>query len=166
MTDEQYQAKNWLMRIQDYAGKVDAARRTLEMLEHRLHRGVMNYEGYTGRRDPITAQAAHDDALMDYSMQAERLEQAQREYFAVMITTREVLEVLPMSIKPLAIDRYINGLNWQELEKIYEYSRPQLYRFNSNILTQVAEVLNIKKTELTITANPKSSAQHELITSP
>lgn len=166
MTDEQYQAKNWLMRIHDYADKVDTERRTLEMLKHRLHRGVMNYEGYTGRRDPIVAQAAHDDAVIDYSMQAERLEQAQREYVAVMITTREVLDALPMSIKPLAIDRYINGLKWQELIKIYNYSNAQVHRLNNDILTQVAELLNMKKTQLTITETPKSSAQHELITSP
>jgi len=158
MTDEQYQAKNWLMRIHDYASKVDAERRTLEMLKHRLHRGVTNYEGFTGRRDPMTAQAAHDDALIEYSMQAERLEQAEREYIAVMDTTREVLEALPIKYRALAIDRYINGLKWQELIKIYNYSNAQVHRLNNDILTHVAEVLNIKKTPLTITKTQKTKA--------
>ena len=156
MTDEQYQAKNWLMRLSDYAQKVNAEKRTLEMLQTRLYRGVANYENYTGRKDPLTARAAHEDALIEVSEQAARVEKAQKEYIAELTITREVLEALPAHFRPLAIDRYINGLKWGQLEKTYPYSIAELYRQNNVILEHVAEILNAKKTPLIITPDKRT----------
>lgn len=148
MTNEQYQAKNWLMRLSNYADKLNAERRTLEMLQNRLYRGVANYDNYTGRKDPLTARAAHEDALIEFSEQAARVEKAQKEYIAELNTTREVLEGLPIELKPLAFDRYINGSKWKELERIYPYSIAELYRQNNEILERVAQILKAKNTPL------------------
>ena len=158
MTNEQYQAKNWLMRIPDYAAKVDAERRTLEMLQSRLYRGVANYDNYTGRKDPMTARAAHEDALIEVSMQAERVEKAQKEYIAELNTTRATLEALPAHLKALAIDRYLNGIKWDKLEKIYPYCRSELYRQNIDILEHVAQILKAEQTPLIITPDKKQEA--------
>ena len=157
MTNEQYTAKNWLMRLTDYAAKVDAERRTLEMLQHRLYRGVAHYDG-PGRHDPDAARAAHETALLDFSEQAARVEKAQKAYMAELEITREILETLPTYLRPLAIDRYINGQKWKELEKIYPYSIAELYRQNNEILEHVAEILNAKPTKLIITQNKAQQA--------
>ena len=156
MTNEQYTAKNWLMRLNDYAHKVDAERRALEVLQNRLYKGVSNYEGNTGRKDPLSARAAHEDALIEYSEQAARIEKAQKEYIAELTITREVLEALPVELQALAIDRYINGYKWGYLEKVYPYSSAELYRQNNIILEHVAEILNAKKTPLIITRDKRT----------
>lgn len=159
MTDAQYTAKVWLSRLNDYADKLKAEKRTLEMLQTRLFRGVSNYDGYTGRADPMTRRAAHEDALIDFSEQTARVEKAQKEYLAEVAITREVIEAIPIDLQALAIDRYINGYKWEQLEDLYHYGKSMLFRFNADILDNVAEVLAVKKVKLEITTiNRKRTA--------
>lgn len=164
MTDAQYTAKIWLLRLNDYADKLKAERRTLEMMQDRLCRSVSKYEGYTGRADPILARAAHDDALIELSLQAERVEKAQRVYIAELEITKQVIDAIPADLQPLAIDKYINGVKMDKLEKLYNYGKTQLYTFCGRILDNVAEVLNAKKTELIITTTTTGGAH--IITAP
>lgn len=149
MTDEQYQAKNWLMRVNDYADKLEAERRTLEMLQSRLYKGVANYDGFTGRKDPATARAAHEDALLEFSEQSARVEKAQKEYLRELAITREVIGLIPLSLQGLAIDRYINGFKWDKLEDLHHYGQSMLFRYNTDILNHVAQILKAKQTPLT-----------------
>ena len=157
MTDEQYQAKEWLMRIFDYADKLDAERRTLEMLQTRLYKGVSNYGGFMGRKDPSTAQASHEDALIEFSEQSARVEKAQIEYMHELKTTREVLELLPLNLQPLAINRYINGYKWDKLEEIHHYGKSMLFVLNRDILKSVAQILKAKQTPLTPNTKPQEA---------
>lgn len=156
MTDEQYQAKKWLMRLDEYAQKLNAEKRTLEMLQDRLYKGVSNYDGPTGRRDPISARAAHEDALISFSEQAAKVEKAQKEYYAELQLRHEVIDAIPQKLQGLAIDRYINGIKWEKLADLYNYSRSNVFEINKQILDNVAEVLNAKKTTLIITQTNKA----------
>ena len=156
MTDEQYQAKTWLMRLDDYAKKLNAEKRTLEMLQDRLYKGVSKYDGPTGRKDPTTARAAHEDALIDFSEQAAKVEKAKAEQYAELQLRHEVIDAIPQKLQGLAIDRYINGIKWEKLADIYNYSRSNVFEINKQILDNVAEVLNAKKTPLIITQTNKA----------
>ena len=158
MTDAQYTAKNWLMRLRGYEDRLNAEKRTLEMLQSRLFKGVSNYGAYNGRRDPETARAAHEDALIEFSEQTARVEKAQKEYIAEVSITREVIDAIPLELRGLAIDRYINNIKWENLTDIYNYGHSQLFKFNTVILDKVAEVLNAKTTQLTITENTRKQA--------
>lgn len=156
MTDEQYHAKNWLMLLRDYENKLKAEQRTLEILKQRLFKGVTNYEA-PGRHLDITAtRGAYEDTLADFSEQAQRIEKAQREYIAEMQLRREVIDAIPANLQALAIDRYINGFKWDRLEQLHPYSIAELHRQNIKILDNVAQILNTKKTPLTITPNQRS----------
>lgn len=158
MTNEQYTAKNWLMLLRDYEDKLKAEKRTLEILEQRLFRGVTNYNGTAGHIDTDAARAAHEDALADYSEQLQRIEKAQRVYIAEMHLRREVIDAIPFNLQALAIDRYINGFKWDRLEKLHPYSIAELYRQNTKILEHVAQILNAKQTPLTITQDERQEA--------
>ena len=150
MTDAQYFAKDWLLKLQDYEQKLKAEKRTLEMLQSRLYKGVSSYDGDTGRADPVVRRAAHEDALINYSMQAQRVEKAQAEYLAELEIRREVIEAIPVKLQALAIDKYINGVKNDRMEKIYNYGKSQLYIYYGQVLEHVAEVLNAKPTILKI----------------
>ena len=147
------------MRLNDYADKVEAEKRTLEMLQTRLYKGVSKYDAFNGSKDPLTARAAHEDALIDFSQQCARVEKAQKEYLAELEITREVLEAIPAHLTALAIDRYINGIKWGKLEQIYHYGSSMLFRFNAEILDNVAEILNAKKPNLIITQDKREKAE-------
>lgn len=149
MTDKQLYAKRWLNRLNDYELLLQAERRTLEVLETRLYKGVSCYE-ITGQCDRITANAKNDNNLYDYSNQVSRVEKAQAYYLSELAKVRGVLEQLPDELKPLAIDRYINGLKWEKLAELYKYSDAQIYRKNTAILNRVAQILAPDPIELQI----------------
>lgn len=149
MTDKQLYAKRWLNRLNDYELLLQAERRTLEVLETRLYKGVSCYET-TGQCDRITANAKNDNNLYDYSNQVSRVEKAQAYYLSELAKVRGVLEQLPDELKPLAIDRYINGLKWEKLTELYKYSDAQIYRKNTAILNRVAQILAPDPIELQI----------------
>lgn len=144
MTDAQYYAKQWLTRAEVLGRKVEVERRTLGVIQNRLASGVSNYE-YHSKADAITAREAHENALIDYSLQTKRLEDAQAAYMDAVEETREVIDQLPAQYIPLAIDRYINGIKWEKLEELHCYSSSQLFEHNKKILTCVAEILEDRK---------------------
>ena len=158
MTDKQYTAKLWLTRLENYAAKLKTEKRTLEILENRLYKGVSRYEGYTGRADPMQAQAAHEDAMLAYSEQAERIQKAQADYLRELKITREVLEQLPGLLSAIATDRYINGLKWENIEKLYNYGHAQLFRLNGDILEHVADILAATNTPIIVTTDNMQQA--------
>ena len=150
MTDAQFVAKEWLIKLQEYEQKLKAEKRTLEMLEDKLYKGVSHYEGDTGRTDPLMRRAAHEDALIDFSEQTARVEKAQAVYIAELELRHEVINAIPENLQALAIDKYINGLKLEKLKEIYHYEQSQLYIYFGRILDNVAEVLNAKPTILRI----------------
>lgn len=158
MTDEQYKAKKWLMRLRDYSQNLKTEEHTLFILKTRINGGVVNYYSYTGRRDPIVSRAAYEDAIIDYSEQAARVEKAQKEYIAEMISTRNLFDSLPIELRGLAIDKYLNDLKIEQLIKIYELSRAEIMRQNIEILEHVAQILKAKNTPLIINQDKKQEA--------
>lgn len=148
MTDSQMLAKNWLLSLHDYAEILKAEKRTLEMLEAKLYRGVSSYE-YKGPRDFDRSRAAHEDALAAYSAQIVRTEKAQKNYITALEQTQRVIAKLPAKLQALAIDKYINMLPQRDLEKIHHYQRSQIFNLCRKILDRVAEILAADKTELT-----------------
>ncbi len=149
MTAAQMYAKNWLFRLKDYEDILKSEKNTLEMLEARLYRGVSNYGGYTGRSDYIVAQAAHDDAIIALSLQADRVEITQRAYLNELEKTRAVIRQIPLHLQAMITDKYINCLNEREMEKRYNYGKSQLYRYLREALTAIAEVLNAEQISIT-----------------
>lgn len=158
MTDKQLFAKDWLTYLEDLAEKLKAERRTLEFLQNRLCSGVSKYDSFAGRSDLIVSQAAHDDAQISISMQRERIEKAQRNYISRLETTRKVLEQIPPRMQAIAIDRYINGIKWEKLETLHNYSKSQLFNINRKILNCVADILSANKTNLTTSAKQEATA--------
>ena len=158
MTDSQMLAKNWLLTLQDYAEILKAEKRTLEMLELRLYKGVSSYDDYHARRDKITSNSAHEDALAAYSEQLERTEKAQKFYISALHQTQAVIAQLPPELQSLAIDKYINHLPQRDLEKVHNYGRSQIFNLCRRILDRVAEILAANKTELVITPRVRHEA--------
>lgn len=141
MTDSAYHAKLWLLRLSDLSKKVEAERRTLEMLEAKLYRGVSSYDGIHYRIDPTQAQANHEENLLSFSFQLQRVEKAQNKYLHELEITQNVMEELPDMLAALLTDRYINGIKWQKLLDVYHYEKTQLFEYNQKALEQLAEVL-------------------------
>lgn len=148
MTDSAYHAKNWLLRLSDLSKKVEAERRTLEMLEAKLYKGASSYDCIHYRIDPSQAQANHEDNLLSFSFQLQRVEQAQNKYLHELEITQNVMEELPDMLAALLTDRYINGIKWQKLLDVYHYEKTQLFEYNAKALELLAKVLEEK--EITI----------------
>lgn len=143
MTDAQYRAKQWLTRTEVLGRKVEVERRTLAVIQNKLSGGVSSYETRP-KVDAYRAMEAHENALIDYSLQTKRVESAQAAYIDALTETREVLEQLPPQYVPLAIDRYINGIKWEKLEELHNYSSSQLFEHNKRILDYVARILEAR----------------------
>lgn len=145
MTDAQLRAQNWLYRLQDYEQIYKAEKNTLETLHARLYGGVAKYDN-TGRgaSDPILSQAARNDALIAFSMQAEKMERAHAEYIKQLQITQSVIDKLPPQYRALATDKYINRKKQEELEEIYHYGHTRLTYFYGVILKNVAAILENK----------------------
>lgn len=145
MTDSAYHAKNWLLRLSDLSKKVEAERRTLEMLEAKLYKGVSSYDCIHYRIDPSQAQANHEDNLLSFSFQLQRVEQTQNKYLHELEITQNVMEELPDMLAALLTDRYINGIKWQKLLDVYHYEKTQLFEYNAKALELLAKVLEEKE---------------------
>ena len=152
MTDRQFTAKQWLNRLQTHDEILKAERRTLEMLEAKLYKGVAIYEGSGAHIDAFTAHSAQEDALADYSAQIDRIQAAENAYLKEVEQTHKIIEQIPEELQAVAIDRYINGISWEKLEIIHCYSRSSLMRHNLLILDSIADILSATTTELTLTA--------------
>ena len=160
MTDAQYRAQNWLYRLQDYEQIYNAEKNTLETLHDRLYGGVSKYESdNTGHRDPILSQAARNDALLAFSMQAEKMEKAHAEYIKQIQITQSVIDKLPPKYRALATDKYINRKKQEELEELYHYGHTRLTYFCGVILSHIAEILEGKPEVIPPKKTKKTAAQ-------
>lgn len=142
MTDECFRAKIWLSRTFDLMSKVEAEQRTLLVLQNKLGSGVRNYDSLGIARDLDSAVRRHEDLLLEFSLQNERIEKTQLLLFQELGRTRNVIERLSKPIyQAIATDRYINNLKWKEIEKNYSYSSSEIYRFHEYLLAEVFEII-------------------------
>lgn len=139
-------AQEWLNRNYNAHKQLDADRRTLEIMENRLQSGVARYQSDgTESHDADAAKTRHDDALLDYSMQKDKVEKEERRLIKETVKTREAIDKLSdPSQKAVAIDRYINRLRWEDIAKLEHVSIAQVYRLNTAMLEKMAEILKFK----------------------
>ena len=138
-------AQSWLNRNYNAHKQLDADKRMLEIMENRLQSGVTRYESDgTESRDADAAKARHDDALLEYSMQRQKVEKEERRLIREMVKTRNAIDLLDdPAQKAIAIDRYINRLRWEDIATLEHVSIAQVYRINATMLEKMADILKI-----------------------
>lgn len=142
MREDRYLAKQWLSRTFDLASKVEAEKRTLMVIKSKLGTGVRNYDDYGKFSDFESSVHRHEDLLIEFSLQNERIEKTQRELFFELDRTRRVIDKLSKPIyQAIATDRYINNLKWKDIEKNYHYGCSEIYRIHDRILEEVFQII-------------------------
>ena len=143
MKNEAYRAKNWLNRNYYLSRQLDADQRMLEIMRNRLGSGVARYESDGSEsHDPDRAKARHDDALLEYSLQMEKVEQEAKKLNEEDIKTRRAIaELSDPTLKAIAVDRYINRLKWEAIAALEHRSVAQVYRDHKTMLERMAEIL-------------------------
>lgn len=146
MTDDMYHAKTWLNRCYNKAKQLEADRRMLEIMQSRLGANVSKYDSDgTEAHDPEAAKARHDDALLDYSLQCNKVEKDAQSLSAEMTKTRRAIDELSdPAHQAVAIDRYINRFKWEDIAKLEHISIAQVFRVHSAMLERIAPILRHK----------------------
>lgn len=145
MTDECFRTKQWLRRAHKFALKVEADKRMLEILANRINSGVANYENTGASIDREDARKNKEDALLTYSEQRERVEREQLQLIEEMRQTRKYIrQIGDPVLESIAENRYVNRLGWDDVIKLANYSRAQVFRLHLKMLEELAEVLKRK----------------------
>ena len=139
-------AQGWLNRNYNAHKQLEADLRMLEIMQNRLQSGVARYENDgSSIHDADAAKAQYDDALLDYSMQKEKVEKEERRLVKEMAKTRRMIDLLDDPChKAIAIDRSINRLRWEDVAKLEHISIAQIYRLHRAMLEKMAELLKFK----------------------
>ena len=145
MTDECYRAKQWLRRAHKFALRVEADERMLEILAGRVNNAVAKYENDGASVDRDESRKRHEDDLISYAEQRERVESEQLQLIEEMTQTRRVVRLMnePL-LESIAINRYINRLSWDDVIRLENYSRAQVFRLHLKMLEELAKVLKDK----------------------
>lgn len=142
MRDECYQAKLWLNRNYYSSRQLDADKRMLAVIENIINSGVANYANDGTGGDSDAARTRHEDKLLEYSMQRERVERETRQLLAENEKTRRAIDKLEdEDQKAVAINRYINRQKWNEIADIIHISKAQLFRVHDKMLEAMAKIL-------------------------
>ena len=143
MRDDCYQAKLWLNRNYYSSRQLAADRRMLAVIENLLGSGVARYENDgTSSGDADAARARHEDKLLEYSEQKERVEREERELITDMARTRRAIDRLEdEDHKAVAIERYINLQRWNDIADLMHISRAGVFRVHEKMLEKMAEIL-------------------------
>ena len=146
MKNECYQAKQWLKRAHKFALRVEADARMLEILANRVNSGVAKYENTGASVDREDARKRKEDDLINYSAQRALVEKEQIQLIKEMTATRQIIRLIqdPL-LESIAINRYINRLNWDDVIKLTNYSRAQVFRYHLRMLEELAKILQTKK---------------------
>lgn len=144
MTDRAYRAKCWLNRNYNLNKQVEADQRMLEILQDRLGSGVAKYESDgTECHDSDAARKRHEDILLELSQLRERYEREKRQLVEETAKTRKAIgELQDPAQRAVAVDRYINRLKWENIAELEHIAIAQVYRLNSLMLEQMANVLD------------------------
>ena len=147
MKNEAYRAKNWLNRNYQLSRQLEADQRMLEIMRNRLQSGVARYDSDGSEsHDPDRAKARHDDALLEYSLQMEKVEKEARRLTEEDLKTRKAIgELSDPTHRAVAIDRYINRLKWDKVAALEHRSVAQVFRDHKDMLEKMAEVLRSGK---------------------
>ena len=148
MTDECYEAKQWLRRVDVIGRRVESNERMLEVLENRVNRAVARYENSGASSDREAAQKRREEELLDYCEQKGKVERSRNLLIKETRKVRRIIGKLDDStLEEIMTNRYINRLSWNDVIRISNYSRAQVFRFHLNALEKIAKILretNIK----------------------
>jgi len=144
---EEIMAEEWLNRNYNDMKKLEADRRMLEVMENRLGSGVAKYENDGAQsHDATRSQARHEDALLEYSAQREKVEKETRDLVRETAKTKEAIEQLEdPDLEALATDRYLSRLRWKDVGKLEHISHSTVFRLRKKMLARMAEILTTKK---------------------
>lgn len=139
-------AKRWLKRVYYQALRVEAEQRALVILEDRVNSCIGKYEndGTNGDRD--RTRKRREDDLIDYVEKRESVERELSKYMRMRHDTLKVISKLDDPVLETILEkRYIDRLQWDDVVKITNYSRAQVFRYHNKAIEKVAGYLNKKE---------------------
>lgn len=150
MTDSAYRAKNWLMRADELDSQWRKTRNRVSFIQNKLHGGVSNYYG-SGKSDLITAQASHEDLLLEYSLVQEQFEKELTRCLHEDNITLKVIDRLSDPLhRSILIAKYICRISLNEFSKRshLELKRSQLYEHHNKAIEELALILDFGKPDV------------------
>jgi len=142
MTDEMYEAKQWLRRVYVLSKRVESNERMLEVLKARVNTATAVYENKSGRGDREQAQKRREDALLDYIDQEDKVERSRNLLNRETGKVKKVIDRIDDKTVGDIMDlRYLKLLAWDDVVKVANYSRAQVFRFHGQGLEKVAVIL-------------------------
>lgn len=133
MTDNQFEAKEWLNRMFGAAQDVESTRRTLETIVAEMG-GVSKYEiDFRGNNPKAT-----EDKLARYSMIRAELDKKEQDLYYEDSRTEKIIDKLKdRRERAILRDRYINRLSWSRIAKLNNYSEARVYELHRTALDNV-----------------------------
>lgn len=142
MTDEMFEAKQWLRRVYVLSKRVESNERMLEVLKARVNTATAVYENKSGRGDREQAQKRREDALLDYIDQEDKVERSRNLLNREAGKVKKVIDRIDDKTVGDIMDlRYLKLLAWDDVVKVANYSRAQVFRFHAQGLEKVAVIL-------------------------
>lgn len=142
MTNEMYEAKQWLRRVYVLSKRVESNERMLEVLKARVNTATAVYENKSGRGDREQAQKRREDALLDYIEQEDKVERSRNLLNRETGKVKNVIDRIDDKTVGDIMDlRYLKLLAWDDVIKVANYSRAQVFRFHAQGLEKAAVIL-------------------------
>ena len=142
MTDECFEAKQWLRRVYVIAKRVECNERLLEVLKARVNTAVARYENTGEGSDREQAKKRREDALFEYIEQEGKCERSQKLYDReARKVTRIIKRIDDDTVQEIMMLRYVDLLRWADVIKVANYSRAQVFRYHADGLAKVAQIL-------------------------
>lgn len=142
MTDECYDAKQWMKRVHIIARRVESNERMLEVLQDRVNQAVARYENSGAAVDREQANKRKEEEMLEYVEQQEKVERSRNLLAKETHKVRRIISKIDDPIlEEIATNRYINRLSWNDVIRISNYSRAQVFRYHLHILEKVAGIL-------------------------
>ena len=142
MTDEMFEAKQWLRRVYVLSKRVESNERMLEVLKARVNTATAVYENKSGRGDREQAQKRREDALLDYIEQEDKVERSRNLLNRETGKVKKVIDRIDDKTVGDIMDlRYLKLLAWDDVIKVANYSRAQVFRFHAQGLEKAAVIL-------------------------
>ena len=135
-------AKRWLRRVYYQTLRVEAEERALKVIEARVNNAVGKMETDGASIDRHQSSRRREDILLEYVQKNKDLEEEFVKLAKLKHETRVVIAQLKDArLQSIAEHRYIDCLEWRDVEKIDAYSHSHIMRLQSDILNGVAAIL-------------------------
>ena len=139
---ERKDAKRWLKRVYYQTLRVEAEERALRVIEGRVNNAVGKMETDGSGVDRDQSNKRREDALIDYVQKKADLEAETLKLAKLKHDTRQVLGLISDErLRVIAERRYIDCLDWRDVEKVEAYCHSHMMRLHVDILNSVAAIL-------------------------